>query len=1124
MSQRLRITEMAGIRPSEDHWLDESSQAVWPLNVMLCVLGAAILGMAFIFLDYRDTRVLYSPWTYAIATPLVLLGLSALLSTVVSQVVEKSMQMAFLLSVLMHLILLVCASNVVIFSRMWPDVLDSLAQQREQLKRESLQAKQYHRIASTTQTGRRPDYLKPVETEHQPTELKTELSPSLALSRSQRTNLVSPAPKVELTHSPHLLQRDKPATTLPKPSQQAASVSRSDLQTPPAPDLAVRIPLSQQLDPQTLPELAPSSSSLSRNSERQASELARSPDLLQSASLSGNTSSQASLQRATALAASPTTQSPTTQSPDRFSRERAEIATLSPNASVARSIQTPEAGLANLKAVPLESNPSASAGRRNNTVATLPANLSANILSANIAERNPAMRSSRELQRREIQPPSAKQAADPAARTLPRDSSGGSLGAAAPSSMPIQGIEAVGAPSPSQVIELKVASAAEAKRQSGARRGATSLPELGLPQGPSWNGDLLQSAGTNGLSPSQLAKNAADGQAVLPDMRSLTGASSAQATLELSRSAVAGALSTPATAPPSGLFAEDASTGADPQVSATDTAIGRTGNSEGTSSLPSRDLLARQLPNQLLNLRIPSELARSESSSTSSGQGVLAAKPTESSLGRANPLDVAVRNNSIRSVPTMDTLVEEPSVSDSASLDSTASASAQLARSTVGANSVPATMNLLDVQQVEGPGGIEASVGQVGPLLTRRDATSLQWAPPQIESQRFARQDVGGKLAAGQDVALPKPAFQQRLDRLQDHNPQDESSLEPQTELAIERGLAFLAKNQRPDGSWRLQDLDTPVLMRSDTAATALSLLAFQGAGYTHNQFKYASVVDKAVQFLVKHQADNGDLYIPQDPASDQNAWLYSHAIATLALSEAYGMTQDVELRPAAQKAIDFMVSSQDPRRGGWRYRPGVGSDTSVTGWFMMAFKSGQLAGLTVPRKSFELLESFLENSQLSDEEPHLYRYNPFAANTPQQRHGLEPTSVMTSVGLLMRLYFGWQRDREEMMAGADHLLEHPPENGSLVSSRRDTYYWYYATQVMFHMRGERWKSWHDRLYPLLINSQITQGDMEGSWDPAYPTPDLWARYGGRLYVTTLNLLSLEVSYRHLPLYEATAQ
>jgi hypothetical protein len=72
-------------------------------------------------------------------------------------------------------------------------------------------------------------------------------------------------------------------------------------------------------------------------------------------------------------------------------------------------------------------------------------------------------------------------------------------------------------------------------------------------------------------------------------------------------------------------------------------------------------------------------------------------------------------------------------------------------------------------------------------------------------------------------------------------------------------------------------------------------------------------------------------------------------------------------------------------------------------------------------------------------------------------------------------------------------------------------------------MGGDKWRQWNERLYPILIDSQVKSGDQSGSWDPLGPVPDLWGEFGGRLYVTTLNLLSLEVNYRHLPLYESTA-
>jgi hypothetical protein len=235
-------------------------------------------------------------------------------------------------------------------------------------------------------------------------------------------------------------------------------------------------------------------------------------------------------------------------------------------------------------------------------------------------------------------------------------------------------------------------------------------------------------------------------------------------------------------------------------------------------------------------------------------------------------------------------------------------------------------------------------------------------------------------------------------------------------------------------------------------------------------------------------------------------------------------MTQDPELRPPAEQAIDFIARSQDKEYGGWRYNPGAGSDTSVTGWMMMALKSGELAGLKVPESTYALARRWLNLAQAARTEQHLYRYNPLAPDTPSQRHGRVPSQTMTAVGLLLRLYDGWRRDKEVMVQGAEYLSENLPAIGTARSAERDTYYWYYGTQVMFHMGGKYWEEWNGRLHPLLVNSQVKAGPLAGSWNPRLPVPDRWGPQAGRLYVTALNLLSLEVYYRHLPLYEDTAK
>ncbi|MHB8973499.1 MAG: hypothetical protein ACYC3X_29095 [Pirellulaceae bacterium] len=395
-----------------------------------------------------------------------------------------------------------------------------------------------------------------------------------------------------------------------------------------------------------------------------------------------------------------------------------------------------------------------------------------------------------------------------------------------------------------------------------------------------------------------------------------------------------------------------------------------------------------------------------------------------------------------------------------------------------------------------------------------------------LEPTRFARNRVGGQPEVSTVAAMPTESFRRRVERTKGPGELADGA-GPQTEDAIERGLVFLSKAQLADGRWSLDRFakqDGLPQLASDSAATGLALLAFQGAGYHHLDFRYADGVRRGIDFLVKNQQPDGSLFVAMDDESNRVVQFYSHSIAALALCEAYGMTQDAALREPAQRAINYIVATQNGQRGGWRYTPGVSSDTSVTGWMMMALKSGELAGLEVPDKTFRLLDRWLDSAQASKTQPHLYCYNPFATEVAEQSGGRQPTQTMTSVGLLMRLYLGWRRDNPAMARGAQYLAQRPPAVGTETNPQRDTYYWYYATQVMFHMGGRYWQDWNRRLHPILVDAQLTTGPLAGSWDPRNPVPDRWAPFAGRLYVTTMNLLSLEVTYRHLPLYEDTAK
>jgi hypothetical protein len=279
------------------------------------------------------------------------------------------------------------------------------------------------------------------------------------------------------------------------------------------------------------------------------------------------------------------------------------------------------------------------------------------------------------------------------------------------------------------------------------------------------------------------------------------------------------------------------------------------------------------------------------------------------------------------------------------------------------------------------------------------------------------------------------------------------------------------------------------------------------GAGHTHTQkSRYQANVRMGLAWLVNHQLPNGDLYIGE-PGMPH---MYSHAIGTMALCESFGISGDPKLRAPAQRAIDFISESQNPDNGGWRYTPGQSGDTSVFGWQMFALRSARLAGLRVPKNVLKGCRTYLDEAA-ADTRKVTYSYTPGRAATP----------VMTAEALLTRQYLGWPKDFPALVKGVGMVAAHLEE-----SRERNIYYWYYATQLLHNMQNKDWKKWNVRVRDSLVSMQVNgNGCDRGSWDPNSPAPDTWARTdsrvgAGRLFLTSLSILTLEVYYRYLPLYQ----
>lgn len=333
------------------------------------------------------------------------------------------------------------------------------------------------------------------------------------------------------------------------------------------------------------------------------------------------------------------------------------------------------------------------------------------------------------------------------------------------------------------------------------------------------------------------------------------------------------------------------------------------------------------------------------------------------------------------------------------------------------------------------------------------------------------------------------------------------------SEAAVAMGLKWLAAHQNPDGSWSFDHgkcprhqgpVNHPGNVKSLTGATGMALLPFLGAGQTHKDGEYKETVYRGLHFLARSMKfdpnKGGDL-------QGQGGSMYCHGLAAITLCEAYALTQDKALMQPAQQSVNFIVYAQDKTGGGWRYNPHQPGDTSVLGWQLMALKSAHLAYLKVPKQTIAGAINFLDSVQAQGSYGAYYGYL-----NPAKRSGT------TAVGLLCRMYLGWKKGEPGLIEGVKYL-------SNLGPAKNNMYYNYYATQVLHHWGGDEWKKWNSVMRDQLVNTQIAKGSFvaeKGSWTP---THQHHGERGGRLYETSMSVMTLEIYYRYMPLYkEAPAQ
>lgn len=339
------------------------------------------------------------------------------------------------------------------------------------------------------------------------------------------------------------------------------------------------------------------------------------------------------------------------------------------------------------------------------------------------------------------------------------------------------------------------------------------------------------------------------------------------------------------------------------------------------------------------------------------------------------------------------------------------------------------------------------------------------------------------------------------------------------TEEAVDAGLRWLVKQQNKDGSWSIRGpYSDGIVEKIDNrpAATALALLAFQGAGNTRSSGKYSAVVSKGWKWLLKQQRADG-CFTPEQHF--YAALFYTHALCTIALCELITLEKkgNSALRKQAQLAVDYLLEGQDPKLGGWRYVPREESDLSVTGWCLMALRTSEMAGLKVPQRHYAAIEDFLNRVSYDDGAGFVYQLDRNGKISDSEKR-----PSMTATGLMCRKYLGVESNDEALIRGAQYLTEpenliHFPNSQQEEKNFSSNVYGWYSTSMALKGLGpynKYWRKWNAAMSTELPKWQEAENSPEaGSWNPQF---DEYGFGGGRLYVTCLSILCLEVYYRHL--------
>ncbi|MGE0713628.1 MAG: hypothetical protein AB7N76_36835 [Planctomycetota bacterium] len=324
---------------------------------------------------------------------------------------------------------------------------------------------------------------------------------------------------------------------------------------------------------------------------------------------------------------------------------------------------------------------------------------------------------------------------------------------------------------------------------------------------------------------------------------------------------------------------------------------------------------------------------------------------------------------------------------------------------------------------------------------------------------------------------------------------------------ALNAGLDWLARHRTREGVWAPvprdhHDPSTIPASGAQLGQTGLAVVSFLAAGHEPGKpGPYQELLRTARAWLL---ALNKDGSFPQRRYNGLSNY-YEQAIGLLALAECLQREDDPATRQAVERSVRFLTKTRT-KDYGWRYTPGYGTDTSVTGWVLLALKSAEHAGVKVPPENYEGVRAWLRDVT-----------DPETGRTGYTRRRAGDNLAMTATGLFLRILLG-----EDPQSPVNLLAARIVEQARVQALRgglySNPYEVYYGALALYQVGGRRWRRFNPRVRDALVGLQVGgRGCERGSWLPGSSWVD--ERVGN----TCFAVLTLETYYRYLPQHGRTA-